>query len=96
MMLFAETAIQLNLVAVATLLKSNSAWNVGWVYIFTTKSMPDIVKIGYTTQLPEERAKNLRNTGNPHSYEVRFCELVFDPKGVEKNLSCLVNEGRFA
>lgn len=72
--------------AVAWMLFVNKEWKIGWVYIITSKTMPGIVKVGYTRQTPEGRAKELRSTGNPGTYDVQFCELVSDPEGVE--LAC--------
>lgn len=44
----------------------------GWVYIITNKSMPGLVKIGYTMKDPELRAAELYNTGSPHPYKVDY------------------------
>jgi hypothetical protein len=44
----------------------------GFVYILTNDMMPDLVKIGLTTALPEDRAKELFNTGVPNSFNVAF------------------------
>lgn len=45
----------------------------GWVYVLTNDSMPDIVKIGYTTQSPYLRAKQLsKATGVPQPFEVSY------------------------
>lgn len=68
---------------VAQVLKNNRHWDLGWVYVFTSKSMPGIVKVGHTKDTPEKRAKKLSHTGNPHSYEVRFALLVKNPKRIE-------------
>ncbi|MFI3188453.1 hypothetical protein BCS42_04710 [Crenothrix sp. D3] len=56
----------------------------GWVYIITTKSMPNLLKVGFSTKDPELRAVELNNTGNPQSYEVRYDVLVNEPKDIEK------------
>lgn len=55
----------------------------GWVYIITTKSMPNLVKVGFSKNT-ESRAAALNNTGNPHPYEVAYAVLVHDPRKVEK------------
>lgn len=44
----------------------------GWVYIITNKSMPGLLKIGYTMKDPRSRAKELEGTGIPTPYEVVY------------------------
>jgi hypothetical protein len=56
----------------------------GWVYIITTKSMPDLVKVGFSTKDPEMRAAELNNTGNPYPYKVEYEVLVNEPRNVEQ------------
>jgi hypothetical protein len=56
----------------------------GWVYIITTKSMPHLVKVGFSTKDPELRAAELNNTGNPYPYEVVYDVLVNEPRDVEQ------------
>ena len=56
----------------------------GWVYIITTKSMPNLLKVGFSTKDAELRAVELNNTGNPHPYEVRYDVLVYEPRDIEK------------
>jgi hypothetical protein len=56
----------------------------GWVYIITTKSMPDLVKVGFSTKDPDLRAAELNNTGNPHPYKVEYEVLVNEPRNVEQ------------
>jgi hypothetical protein len=47
--------------------------NLGWVYVLTNDSMPNIVKIGYTTQSPYARAKQLsKATGVPQPFYVSY------------------------
>jgi DNA-binding protein H-NS len=48
----------------------------GWVYIISNKSMPGLVKVGYSTKDPEERAKELDHTGTPHPYVVEYDILI--------------------
>lgn len=40
----------------------------GWVYIIVSESMPNLLKVGYSTKDPDIRAKELENTGNPCKY----------------------------
>jgi hypothetical protein len=56
----------------------------GWVYVITTKTMPNLVKVGFSTKDPELRAIELNNTGNPHPYKVEYDVLVNNPKNVEQ------------
>jgi hypothetical protein len=67
----------------------------GWVYIITTKSMPDLVKIGFSTKDPELRAAELNNTGNPHPYTVRYEILVNDPRRIEQTVHQLLKDKGF-
>jgi len=56
----------------------------GWVYIIENVSMPDILKIGFSTKDPLLRAKELAGTGSPHPFRVVFDVLVEDPRSVEQ------------
>ena len=42
----------------------------GFVYILSNVSMPDLVKIGYSTKVPHERANELYTTGVPTPFTV--------------------------
>jgi hypothetical protein len=47
--------------------------NLGWVYVLTNDSMPNIVKIGHTTQNPYARAKQLSQAkGVPQPFDVSY------------------------
>ena len=56
----------------------------GWVYVIRNKSMPGIVKVGFSTKDPEMRAAELNNTGSPHPYTVDYEVLVDDPRNIEQ------------
>jgi hypothetical protein len=56
----------------------------GWVYIITTKSMPRLLKVGFSTKDPLLRAEDLNNTGNPYPYKVEYDVLVNEPREIEK------------
>jgi hypothetical protein len=56
----------------------------GWVYIITTKAMPELVKVGFSTKDPELRASELNNTGNPYPYKVEYDVLVYEPRDIEQ------------
>jgi len=57
----------------------------GWVYVMTNKSMPGLVKIGYSTKDPTTRAGKL-GTGSPSKYEVVYDVLVDDPQLYEQRV----------
>ena len=56
----------------------------GWVYVITNKSMPGLVKIGYSMQDPELRARELNHTGSPSPYVVDYEVLVDEPRQIEQ------------
>ena len=64
----------------------------GWVYIITTKSMSDLVKIGFSTKDPQARAAELNHTGNPHPYRVEYDVLVDDPRKIEQTIHGVLKE----
>jgi len=74
----------------------------GFVYCMTNEGMPGLVKIGMTTNDPEERARELSGaTGVPYPFRVVVCKKVYNPaekeKAIHELLSALgfrVNERR--
>jgi hypothetical protein len=58
----------------------------GWVYVIMNKSMPGILKVGFTTKDPALRADELNNTGTPFAYEVLYDIHVPDPQGLEQRV----------
>lgn len=56
----------------------------GWVYIFTNKAMPNLLKVGFTTRDPEQRANDLHTTGVPHRFVVEYDALVNEAFRVEQ------------
>lgn len=68
----------------------------GWVYIISNKAMPDMIKVGYSTKDPKERANEL-GTGSPYPYHVEYEVLVDNPRKIEKlshDILSFVNEGK--
>ncbi len=55
----------------------------GWVYIISNKSMPGLIKVGYSGQDPELRAEGLGGTGSPHPYKVEYEILIEQPEKFE-------------
>ncbi len=58
----------------------------GWVYVVTNKAMPGLVKVGFTTNDPFLRARDLGGTGVPHDYVVEYDVLVHGPRDVEQKV----------
>ncbi len=58
----------------------------GIVYIFTNSAMPNVVKIGRTTESVSRRVSELCTTGVPTPFEVFYAAFVEDPVRVEKLL----------
>ena len=56
----------------------------GWVYVIATKSMPDLLKVGFSLKDPNLRAGELGRTGLPHPYEVLYEVMVSQPRDVEQ------------
>ncbi|MGF6575186.1 hypothetical protein ABH945_007315 [Paraburkholderia sp. GAS333] len=56
----------------------------GYVYVMSNKAMPGLVKVGYTTNTPAERAAQLNGTHSPHPVEVESCIQVSDPRAIER------------
>lgn len=58
----------------------------GYVYIISNKSMPGILKIGYTMKDPAMRAEELSSTGVPYPYDVDYEILIDDPYILEQKV----------
>ena len=56
----------------------------GWVYVISNKSMPGLIKVGYSTKDPDLRAQQLNGTGVPHPFLVDYEALVEDPYQIEQ------------
>ena len=48
--------------------------------------MPDLLKIGHTTDTPENRIRQLNTTGIPSSFVLEACFLVSNPHGLEQSM----------
>ncbi len=57
----------------------------GWVYVLSNKAMPGLLKIGFSTKDPMDRAVELEGTGVPFSFVLEYDVLVQDPRSVEVN-----------
>jgi T5orf172 domain len=59
----------------------------GWVYILSTREIPDLLKIGMTTRSVEERVQEInRATGVVIPFGVRSCWRVKQPANAERLL----------
>ena len=66
----------------------------GWVYVFSNKAMPNLVKIGYSKSDPELRAKEIDGTGIPHPFIVQYEILIDEPHEIEKRIHKHLNNKR--
>ena len=58
-----------------------------WVYVLSNPSMPSLLKIGYTKNLPEERAKQISAaTGVAFPYKVEWAYKCFNGETVEREV----------
>lgn len=55
----------------------------GFVYAITNPGMPGLVKVGFTSKLPEDRAAQLHTTGVPYPFDVEHRCLTMQPHAVE-------------
>jgi hypothetical protein len=55
----------------------------GFVYIFSNASMPGLLKIGFSTKVPTERAAELNTTGVPSPFVVEYYCLIGEAAALE-------------
>lgn len=68
----------------------------GWVYVFSNKAMPGLVKVGFSTKDPDLRAAELNHTGSPHPYVVEYEMLIEEPYQIEQQTHRLLSSKREA
>lgn len=57
----------------------------GWVYLLSTRELPDLLKIGMTMRTVEERLREVNGaTGIAFPFCVRRCYQVRDPTAAER------------
>ncbi len=56
----------------------------GWVYVLSNSGFPELVKVGFSTKDPGQRAAELDGTGVPFPYVVAYDVLVEEPRDVEQ------------
>jgi len=55
-----------------------------WIYVLSNKTMPNLIKIGFTDKTPDKRAKQIsRSTGVPLSFEVEYAFKCFNAHALE-------------
>lgn len=69
-------------------------YTAGFVYVLTNESMPGLVKIGMTQNLPEDRALSLYSTGVPSEFRVAFRATTSRPRAVELRAHGLLDSYR--
>jgi len=69
-------------------------YTVGFVYVLTNESMPDLVKIGYTSRLTEDRAQELYTTSTAEPFKVAYRATTSWYEQVESRVHVLLNEYR--
>ena len=58
----------------------------GFVYILSNPAMPSLLKIGFSTNFPSERAAELSTTGVPSAFIVEYYCIVENAEAVERNI----------
>ena len=58
----------------------------GCVYILSNPSIPNLLKIGYTSKTARERAKEIDSTGVPTPFHVEYEAFVSNPKKTERKV----------
>ena len=67
----------------------------GYIYILVNRAMPDVIKIGKTTKLPEYRAEKLsKSTGVPIPYQVYFAIQVSNCSNAERDIHVKLQDFR--
>ena len=68
-----------------------------WVYVLSNPSQPGLFKIGYTSNTPEERARQLSNaTGVALPYEVEYAYSCWNGLELEKDIHERLSEYRLS
>jgi len=66
-----------------------------WVYVLSNAAQPGLLKIGYTKNTPDERAKQISNsTGVPIPYKVEWAFHCYDGFGLEQEIHHKLQEYR--
>ena len=66
----------------------------GWVYVLTNQGMPGLIKIGFTKNLPQQRARELYGTGVAYPFEVVYQVQCHQYQAVEKAVHAHLDDKR--
>ncbi len=67
----------------------------GWIYLLSTREMPDLLKIGTTTRSVEERLREINGaTGVAFPFGVRRCWRTRDPATAEREIHQALGQHR--
>ncbi|MGH7511073.1 MAG: GIY-YIG nuclease family protein [Gemmatimonadales bacterium] len=69
--------------------------SLGFVYVQHNEKMPDLLKIGQTSRLSEDRARELRQTGVPSPFDVKFRALTSHARELEQAVHKLLDPYRY-
>ena len=70
-------------------------WDGGYIYILINSAFPNLLKIGQTGRIPQERADELSSsTGVPYPFVVAHYEKVGDPVAIEKEVHMALEKFR--
>ena len=64
--------------------------NPGFVYVLINSALPELIKIGRTQGVPEERARQLSTTGVPAPFIVAYKKLFADCDSAERYVHTLL------
>ena len=74
--------------------RTNNSYD-SWLYILSNQSMPGHLKIGYTKQQPDQRAKQLSTaTGVPTPFKVEWAFHCFNAEGLEREIHQFLEQSR--
>jgi T5orf172 domain len=73
-----------------------SSYTVGFLYVLSNQAMPGLVKVGRSSRLPEDRAKELHTTAVPYGFHVDRRAVTSRPVEVERRAHDLLATFRVA
>lgn len=72
------------------------ATNCQWIYILSNSTLPGLVKIGFTKNLPTDRVKQINaGTGVAMDFDVEWSFPCFNAHDLEKEIHAYLEEGGF-
>ena len=67
-------------------LNGGGSEELGYIYVLSNPSFPDLLKIGFSLDDPEERAQQLSSTSVPYAFQVEFETFCEDPRKIEQRV----------